>query len=42
MTPVVQNRRDALPGFKYAYFRGTDGVMVELQEGSYDDAAGTV
>jgi catechol 2,3-dioxygenase-like lactoylglutathione lyase family enzyme len=33
MTPIVEP--DALPGFKYAYFRGPDGMMVELQEGSY-------
>jgi hypothetical protein len=33
MTPGVEP--DALPGFKYAYFRGPDGMMVELQEGSY-------
>jgi catechol 2,3-dioxygenase-like lactoylglutathione lyase family enzyme len=33
MTPVVET--DALPGFKYAYFRGPDGMMVEMQEGSY-------
>lgn len=31
MTPVVERRN-----FKYAYFRGPDGMMVELQEGRYD------
>lgn len=31
MTPVVQRS-----GFKYAYFRGPDEMMVELQEGSYE------
>jgi catechol 2,3-dioxygenase-like lactoylglutathione lyase family enzyme len=31
MTPVV--KPEALAGFKYAYFRGPDGMMVELQEG---------
>jgi len=31
MTPVVET----MPGFKYVYFRGPDGMMVELQEGSY-------
>jgi catechol 2,3-dioxygenase-like lactoylglutathione lyase family enzyme len=33
MTPVVEPGQ--IPGFKYAYFRGPDGMMVELQEGSY-------
>jgi len=33
MTPVVESK--SLPGFKYAYFRGPDDMMVELQEGSY-------
>jgi catechol 2,3-dioxygenase-like lactoylglutathione lyase family enzyme len=33
MTPIVEVPQ--LPGFKYAYFRGPDGMMVELQEGSY-------
>lgn len=36
MTPVVEP--EALPGFKYAYFRGPDGMMVELQEGNYPTA----
>ncbi len=31
MTPIVASK--AIPGFKYAYFRGPDGVMVELHEG---------
>lgn len=33
MTPVVERS-----GFKYAYFRGPDGMMIELQEGSYPRA----
>lgn len=33
MTPIVQN--PAHLGFKYVYFRGPDGMMVELQEGDY-------
>jgi catechol 2,3-dioxygenase-like lactoylglutathione lyase family enzyme len=33
MTPVVEPGQ--IQGFKYAYFRGPDGMMVELQEGSY-------
>jgi len=33
MTQVVESKASA--GFKYAYFRGPDGMMVELQEGSY-------
>lgn len=32
MTPIVVSAR--LKGFKYAYFRGPDGMMVELHEGS--------
>lgn len=39
MTPVVENAR--LPGFKYAYFRGPAGMMVELHEGDLP-AAGRV
>lgn len=45
MTPVVASKN--IPGFKYAYFRGPDGVMVELHEGEcvipkgYDGAGGT-
>lgn len=31
MTPIVPSA--AIPGFKYAYFRGPDGMMVELHEG---------
>lgn len=31
MTPVVQS--SVMPDFKYAYFRGPDGMMVELHEG---------
>lgn len=31
MTPVVASEK--IPGFKYAYFRGPDGVMIELHEG---------
>ena len=31
MTPIVQSA--VIPGFKYAYFRGPDGMMVELHEG---------
>ncbi len=33
MTPIVESK--SLAGFKYAYFRGPDEMMVELQEGSY-------
>jgi catechol 2,3-dioxygenase-like lactoylglutathione lyase family enzyme len=33
MTPIVAS--STIAGFKYAYFRGPDGMMVELQEGSY-------
>ena len=33
MTPIVESK--SLIGFKYAYFRGPDGMMVELQEGNY-------
>lgn len=33
MTPVIASK--TLPDFKFAYFRGPDGMMVELQEGSY-------
>ena len=36
MTPIVESTR-AL-GFKYAYFRGPDGMMVELHEGNLPDA----
>ena len=32
MTPIVESL--SLQGFKYAYFRGPDGMMVELHEGS--------
>ncbi len=44
MTPIVASK--TIPGFKYAYFRGPDGVMVELHEGEcvipegYDAAGG--
>ena len=31
MTPIVESA--SVPGFKYAYFRGPDGMMVELHEG---------
>ncbi len=31
MTPVVQS--SVMPDFKYVYFRGPDGMMVELHEG---------
>jgi catechol 2,3-dioxygenase-like lactoylglutathione lyase family enzyme len=34
MTPIVESK--SLVGFKYAYFRGPDDIMVELQEGSYN------
>jgi len=34
MTPVVESK--VRPGFKYAYFRGPDEMMVELQEGTYE------
>jgi catechol 2,3-dioxygenase-like lactoylglutathione lyase family enzyme len=33
MTTIVESK--SLKGFKYAYFRGPDQMMVELQEGSY-------
>ena len=33
MTPVVET--EAIPGFKFSYFRGPDGMMIELQEGSF-------
>ena len=33
MTPIVESK--SLQGFKYAYFRGPDQMMIELQEGSY-------
>lgn len=33
MTVVVESK--AIESFTYAYFRGLDGMMVELQEGSY-------
>lgn len=38
MTPLVAVT--AIAGFKYAYFRGPDDMMVELQEGSYMVPAG--
>lgn len=31
MNPVVESKN--VPGFKFTYFRGPDGVMVELHEG---------
>lgn len=31
MNPVVESTR--IPGFKFTYFRGPDGVMIELHEG---------
>ena len=31
MNPVVESKH--IPGFKFTYFRGPDGVMVELHEG---------
>ena len=31
MNPIVESQR--IPGFKFTYFRGPDGVMVELHEG---------
>ena len=31
MNPVVESKH--VPGFKFTYFRGPDGVMVELHEG---------
>jgi len=33
MTPIVQSK--SLTNFKYAYFRGPDQMMIELQEGNY-------
>ena len=36
MTPIVESK--SLAGFKYAYFRGPDDIMVELQEGNYSRA----
>lgn len=44
MTPIVPSK--VIPGFKYAYFRGPDGIMIELHEGDcaiprgYDDKGG--
>jgi len=31
MNPVVESQH--IPGFKFTYFRGPDGVMIELHEG---------
>ena len=31
MNPIVESKH--IPGFKFTYFRGPDGVMVELHEG---------
>lgn len=31
MNPVVESNR--IPGFKFTYFRGPDGVMIELHQG---------
>ena len=31
MNPVVESSR--IPGFKFTYFRGPDGVMIELHQG---------
>lgn len=31
MNPVVES--DRIPGFKFTYFRGPDGVMIELHQG---------
>ena len=31
MNPIVESRH--IPGFKFTYFRGPDGVMIELHEG---------
>lgn len=31
MNPVVESAR--IPGFKFTYFRGPDGVMIELHQG---------
>ena len=31
MNPVVESRQ--IPGFKFTYFRGPDGVMIELHQG---------
>ena len=36
MTPIVEST--SVPGFKYAYFRGPDGMMVELHEGDLPEA----
>ena len=36
MTPIVESEK--VPGFKYAYFRGPDGMMVELHEGDLPEA----
>lgn len=36
MTPIVSSEKVA--GFRYAYFRGPDGMMVELHEGDLPDA----
>ena len=31
MNPIVESKH--IPGFKFTYFRGPDGVMIELHEG---------
>ena len=31
MTPIVESKK--IPGFKYAYFRGPNDMMIELHEG---------
>lgn len=38
MTPIVSS--SVIPDFKYAYFRGPDGMMVELHEGACKIPAG--
>ena len=34
MMPILESK--SIKGFKYAYFRGPDQMMIELQEGSYN------
>ena len=34
MNPIVESEH--IPGFKFTYFRGPDGMMVELHEGKVE------
>lgn len=40
MEKIAESQR--IEGFKYAYFRGPDDIMVELQEGSYMNSEAAV